>query len=377
MSSKNSINNIGKDDNPQIDVNSLTQADIDELRQQGIMPEQLAEIAISQGQQVPPLIKQMMSADNPGVQLSNSYDNQTEEQASQSNQANIATLNKTSKFPAMMGLPEYAQYSKVDKAEQLQKKKDFRFGAHKQKMYGYMFSDLISEELLRDIKRTQGSFLVGVNLSNLFSEVRNISTNMAELNTITNKNNRTKKRIEINKKTLINSEALFKKIGEYVNVDFDKVLEKKMGFRGHDIPLLPELVLTDNSSFLDIISESKKYADTGYSQNITPAGLLIMARMLYKYRKNNAQWIRVSTVLELIYKYFGDNQTRIDFFKNTDNISVLSLIELEEFYNTDHIFMLEEELIAFKQRLDFYKYESDVNIKKQLNVVLSKKPPII
>ena len=27
--------------------------------------------------------------------------------------------------------------------------------------------------------------------------------------------------------------------------------------------------------------------------------------MLYKYRNNNAQWFRVATVLELIYKYLG------------------------------------------------------------------------
>jgi hypothetical protein len=41
-----------------------------------------------------------------------------------------------------------------------------------------------------------------------------------------------------------------------------------------------------------------------------------MTRMLYKYRKNNAQWFRVATVLELIYKYLGIGQQRAAFFKN-------------------------------------------------------------
>ena len=359
---------------PQIDVQTLTQEDIEGLMNQGVMPEQLAEIAISQGQEVPPIINQMIEANNPGAQPSNmSNSNQTE----QSSQVDANVPDKTSKFPAMMGLPEYAQYSKVDKAEQKKKKKKLSFGAHNKKMYGYMFSDLINDQILSDIKRTQGSFLIGVNLSNLFNEVNNITKDMTDLSKITNTNNKTKKYIDINKKSFMNSEALFKKVGEYVNIDFDKILEKKMGFRGSDIPLLPEITLTDNSSFLDIINESKKYADTGYGQNITPAGLLVMTRMLYKYRKNNEQWIRVATVLELIYKYFGYKQSRIDFFRSSINISVLLLIELEEFYNTDPMFMLEEELRTFKKQLDFYKYDTDVNIKKQLKAALSKPPPII
>ena len=225
------------------------------------------------------------------------------------------------------------------------------------------------------MKRTQGSFLVGVNINNLFNEFKSISKQIN--NTGNGKNNKTKKNNSMKANVFIDSEKIFKNIGEYVNVDFDNILDKKMGFRGSATPLLPELTLKNNSTFYDVINESVKYADTGYGSNITPFGLLIMTRMLYKYRKNNSQWIRVATILELIYKYFGDDQTREDFFKNRDDISILSLIELEEFYNTDHIFMSEEELISFKKDLSFYKYDSKIDIKKKINELMLKTPPPI
>ena len=70
--------------------------------------------------------------------------------------------------------------------------------------------------------------------------------------------------------------------------------------------------------------------------------------MLYRYRKSNAQWLRVATVLQLIFKYLGSNMKRDQYFKSTTEISLFSLMELEEFYNTDHIFMSKDELYKFK-----------------------------
>jgi len=99
--------------------------------------------------------------------------------------------------------------------------------------------------------------------------------------------------------------------------------------------------------------------------------------MLYKYRKNNAQWVRVATVLELIHRYLGGNKSRVEFFKEREEISIQSLIDLEEFYNTDHIFMTEDEINKFKKDLDFYKYDPNINIRKQIQELLSKAPPII
>lgn len=336
--------------NAPMDLQGLSQQDIEALMQQGIMPEQIAQLATEQGQPIPPIVKQMMSADGAIPPDMGTTQSMEQGQAPQPS-------SKASKFPAMMDLPKYAEYKDVEKQE-----RKLKVGAHKPNVYGYVFSDLISEDILRDMKRTQGSFLVGVNLSNLFNEFRNMIKN----------DEKGKKKPKIT-----DSEDIFKRVGEYVNVDFEKILDRKMGYRGSDIPLLPEKELTENSSFYEVIDESKKYADMGYGGKITPLGLLVMTRMLYKYRKNNSQWIRVATILELIYKYFGEEQNRADFFKNKDEIPIMSLMDLEEFYNTDHIFMTEPELHKFKKDLDFYKYDHKTDIKKKIVELLSKTPPII
>ena len=378
MNKQNNMNNKkhkgGGGENAQVDYQQLTQQDIEGLMKQGVMPEQIAELAKEQGQPVPPIIQQMLSSNLNSVSEQQSMTNAHISSPTNSSNTNSTTSKalESDTFPAMMGLPEYSQYSNVIKKE---KNNRTNVGANNNNKNGYFFSDLISEKNLRNMKRTQGSFLVGVNINNLFNEFKSISKQLN--NTGNGKNNKTKKNNSMKANVFIDSEKIFKNIGEYVNVDFDNILDKKMGFRGSATPLLPELTLKNNSTFYDVINESVKYADTGYGSNITPFGLLIMTRMLYKYRKNNSQWIRVATILELIYKYFGDDQTREDFFKNRDDISILSLIELEEFYNTDHIFMSEEELISFKKDLSFYKYDSKIDIKKKINELMSKTPPPI
>jgi len=151
-----------------------------------------------------------------------------------------------------------------------------------------------------------------------------------------------------------------------------------MGFRGSDVPLLPEKMLNNYSSFYEILEESKKYADMGFNGEITPFGLLVMTRMLYKYKEDNAQWLRVATILELIYKYLGNGkESRQEFFKNTSNLPILALMDLEEFYNTDHIFMSNDELEEFKKTLIFYKYNPNVNIQNKIKEIKNKEPPII
>jgi len=342
---------------PPMDLQSLTQQDIEALMQQGIMPEQIAQLAQEQGQPIPPIVLQMLSQ-APGGNV------MMQQQAAYPMPGMDGTgmpppSDKTSKFPAMMDLPTYAQYKQVEKKQQQEK---LKFGAHKPQVFGYVFSDLISEDILRDMKRTQGSFLVGVNLNNLF-------------NTFREKIKTDEKGEKMMK--LVDSQEIFKRVGEYINVDFEKILDKNMGFRGSDVPLLPENELNEYSSFYEVITESKKYADMGLNGEITPYGLLIMTRMLYKYRKNNAQWVRVATVLELIYKYLGNNQQRLEFFKNKEEIPIISLMDLEEFYNTDHIFMTETELHKFKKELDFYKFDTKLNIQKMIKELKSKAPPII
>ena len=356
LNNKNMSIRGGGDAGAPLDLQGLTEEDVKALFDQGILPEQIAQIATEQGQPVPPIIAAILAEKGEGGPEG------PEGPQGPPGPPGPPPKSKASKFPAMMDVETYGQYRKVDKAE---RKERARIGAHKPNVFGYVFSDLISEEILKDMKRTQGSFLVGVNLSNLFNEFRNMFDD--------NKKKETKKPGIPNK-----SESIFKRVGEWVDVNFDEVLDKKMGFRGSDVPLLPEKDLTEYSTFYEIIEESKKYADQpGFNGKITPYGLLMMTRMLFKYRKNNAQWIRVATILELIYKYLGGNQQREIFFNSRDEVPIMSLMDLEEFYNTDHIFMTEKELEKFKKDLTFYKYDRNLDIKKQLSNLKKKvQPPI-
>ena len=339
---ENKFNQIGSGAPPAMDLQSLTADDIQALKDQGIPIEQIAELA---GDPVPPVIQAMMDEEGGMMQPPDGM-----------MQPPPAGPSKSSKFPAMM---DPATYDKYKKAEKIEKKS--RIGAHKPNVFGYVFSDLISEEILGDMKRTQGSFLVGVNLSNLFNEFQNFIVS-------DDKNAKS----QIGKK---DSKGIFKRVGEWIDVNYGKILENDMGFRGSDINLLPENDLTDYSTFYEVIDESKKYASqSGRDNKITPNGLLIMTRMLFKYRKTNSQWFRVATILELIYKYLGNNQTRQYFFNTKVEIPIMALMELEEFYNTDHIFMTDKELSKFKKELNFYKYDTSMDIALKIKELKNSVP---
>jgi len=55
----------------------------------------------------------------------------------------------------------------------------------------------------------------------------------------------------------------------------------------------------------------------------------------------------------------------------------MALMDLEEFYNTDHIFMSEKELQKFKKDLNFYKYDISIDIYKKISEIKKKAPPLI
>ena len=298
------------------------------------------------------------------------------------NPSDYKTFTKSKQFPALMNLAAYSKYKSIldtenniarkhdierlekdynkEAKESLEQKKKNNNNKEKEKLLkeGYVFSDLMDEDILREMKRTQGSFFVGVNLSNLFNEFRSI-VNRNTKNSSGNRSVNSSGNVSSNDTK--NSNETFRRVGEWVDVDFEKTLKNKMGFRNSDISLLPELSLTDASTFTNIVKESKIYANTGFDGKITPKGLLTMTRMLFKYKKSNAQWLRVATVLELIYKYLGTTQSRENFFKTTAEIPILALMEIEEFYNTDHIFMTNDEIKAFKTDLEFYKYKKEEN----------------
>ena len=344
-----------------LNLQDITEQQINELLQQGITLDQIAQIAQEQGEPIPPLVASMMKQQ--GIGISNSASAPQPGQG-QPGQGQGQQSLKSKKYPTMMNTNEYKAYQDTVKKEEEEKAKQTQ--SQKTNVYGYVFSPLLSEELMKDMKRTQGSFFVGVNIANLMNTFRDMIVDSE------------KKAYKPKSKILkSNPDSIFNKIGEWVDVDFNTILDKKMGERGSDVPLLPEKRLTEYSTFYEILSESKKYSDRGFNGKITPYSLLIMTRMLYKYRNNNAQWLRVATVLELIYKYLGDYVSREQYFKNNDEISVRSLMDLEEFYNTDHIFMSKSEINKFKETLNFYKYDKNTDVKKQIAKIQTKiAPPI-
>ena len=82
---------------------------------------------------------------------------------------------------------------------------------------------------------------------------------------------------------------------------------------------------------------------------ITPRGLLKMVRLLHKFKKDDKQWLRVATVTEIIYQYLGKNISRQRFFQSERIIPEFVMFEIEEFFNTDHLFMTQEEIEKFKK----------------------------
>ena len=344
-----------------LNLQTITEQQLNELLHQGITLDQIAQIAQEQGQPIPPLVASMMEQQTSGM-----YTSSPQQESSNSGKSlnNNKKTSKSKSYPTMMNPNEYKEYQSTVKNEEAEKAKQTQ--SQKTNVYGYVFSPLLSEELMKDMKRTQGSFFVGVNIANLMNTFRDIIVDSE------------KKAYKPKSKILkSNPDSIFNKIGEWVDVDFNTILDKKMGERGSDIPLLPEKRLTEYSTFYEIISESKKYSDRGFNGKITPYSLLIMTRMLYKYRNNNAQWLRVATVLELIYNYLGDYVSRDQYFKNNDEISVRSLMELEEFYNTDHIFMSKSQIKKFKETLNFYKYDKNIDVKRQIEKIQKKiAPPI-
>ena len=91
-----------------------------------------------------------------------------------------------------------------------------------------------------------------------------------------------------------------------------------------------------------------------------------MVRILDKYKKNEIQWLRVATAVEIIYKYLKkEGETREDFFNSDKKLEGKSLLELEEFFKVDHLFMTLKELRDLKKELQFYTFqEEEENVEK-------------
>tara|TARA_B100000575_G_scaffold242703_1_gene206169 strand:+ start:3081 stop:4007 length:927 start_codon:yes stop_codon:yes gene_type:complete len=237
--------------------------------------------------------------------------------------------NQINKAPAQMSLEQYKSLNKPLEPKKVMNIRD-------PLVFEYMFSPLLSEKQMIDAKQSQGSFFVGVNLTKLFDEIRKL---------ILGKGADPK-----------NSDEIYRKIGEWVDYDYDKAQIEKVGIRNEtEMPLKPENKLSRYSSLKNILQESKKYSGVSMLGKITPLGLIKMTKILHKFQKNEEQWLHIATTLQLLYKYLNNNESREDFFKSNNEIPLHIIYELEEFYNTEHLFMTIDELKEFKKKLDFYK----------------------
>ena len=196
------------------------------------------------------------------------------------------------------------------------------------------------------VAQDEGLYLQGVD----FSSIINI---ISKFMNPTTKNNVSK---EIKDKE---TRDLF---GEDVDINYDTEILKDMGFRAEEDPhkrLKPEAVLTDSSTFNNIIREGKKY-DKSNKNIITMSGLYRMVKILSKYRYDAEQWVRVASLLETIYQYYGaGDMERPDFFSSSIETDITKLKEIEEFWKTDYIFMTDEQREKFINALAFYEEPED------------------
>ena len=244
--------------------------------------------------------------------------------------------NLDKKSQATMSSTEYDEYSK-QMNNLLTKSPDPRYKMD----YEYMFSPLLSQQMQRDANKVKGKFFVGLNLMKLYGQLQDIFNK--------------------NKKANTDNDS-FRLLGEWVNQhkNYEKILVDVMGHRNDtDTVLKPEDELRNDATFREVVMTSRKYSGIQQMGKVTPNGLLKLVRILDKYKRNENQWLRVSTVLEVIYKYLSKGEPREFFFRNTNEIPLHILFELEELYSTEHMFLSKREINEFKDNLKFYRNKED------------------
>jgi len=237
------------------------------------------------------------------------------------------------------------------KARKAMKRAEFK---ELQDKMGFYFSDALDEQVLYQQRANEGMFLIGTNLAALLDLFRQ---SIFEKDTPQYSADGKTPLPRLPKSDILGSGRSYDLIGEYVDMDkeYDKLQRDIVGLRmGPEKVLRPEDKLTPTSQFDNILDESKKY--TGFSsQFISPNALFNMVRILDRYKTEETQWLRVATALEIIYSYMNNGEARDVFFKSTKPLDRNALLELDEFFRTDHLFMSLTELLNLKNSLEFYR----------------------
>jgi hypothetical protein len=246
------------------------------------------------------------------------------------------------------GEPEYPAFELDDYLRGRYKIKADEF-KRLQREQGFYFSDAINQENLKLARLNEGFFLKGVLVNSLADLYKHVV--LAE--PIVDEDGNP---IALpNAGDILLSGRSQELVGEDINVDFDKIYKEKMGFHlGSDRALKPEEVLSEDNSFEKIVETSADYTGASFKR-ISPRSLLNMAQILDKTKHTEGQWLRVATVLEVIFKYMASGQSRDIFFARDMKLDMDGLDELAEFFRTDHLFMTLDELKAFKADLEFYR----------------------
>ena len=251
----------------------------------------------------------------------------------------MATTGDDVQMPAIE-LDEYLKGRYAIKAEEFKRL---------QQEQGFYFSDTLDSQILEHARLNEGMFLMGVNINSLVDLYKHVVFKEPLLDENGNPI------IIPGEGDILKSGRAYDLLGEAYKENYDKIYRDRMGFRlGPQRPLHPELVLRNDTPFDDIIRESAKYTGASY-ERISPKSLLNMIRILDEYSKYELQWLRSATAIEIIYKYLSNGMPRQVFFTSESKLTEESLLELEEFFKTDNIFMTLDELREFKNDLNFYR----------------------
>jgi hypothetical protein len=241
------------------------------------------------------------------------------------------------------------------KARKTVKSREFK---RLQQEQGFYFSDAMNDAVLHEMRANEGYYLIGVNFNALF-DLFNYSINNEGEPTYDAEGNP----MGVPKGDILAEGDSFALIGEWVDKgrEYDKLLEDKVGLRlGPDAVLKPEDILDERSRFKDIIIEGRRY--TGMSRKyLNPLSLFNMVRILDKYKRNEVQWLRTATAIEIVYKYMSRGVSRQTFFASRAPLDEAAIMELDEFFKTDHLFMTLAEITRLKADLEFYRFRQPEN----------------
>lgn len=231
----------------------------------------------------------------------------------------------------------------------------------------YFLNKYIEYSFKRRDEEEEGYYLIATNMNTIIDMLKdNFFDNIDKIEYPGKYKN--KEEEEEDKKLILQREKLkkekqqqdgmksyFDRFNEYINENYKEVQKNIIGIN-KDISntiLQPETVFNEQSTFEQILEESRKYQFN--SKNINLKSILNMVRVLFKKKKSLFQWLRVASLCETLYIYFNDGKTRELFFESITSLDINTLLDLEEFWKTDFLFRGNKEKISFRNKLDFYK----------------------